>query len=92
MPELENKLTAPEGWAPLPCSAERLARELALNYYQGSYREKYSRQSELTRVTGVMKVGMVDTKEWIEEQAQDMANRFWRSWEAEAAQFFLPNA
>jgi hypothetical protein len=72
-------------------SAERLARALALNYYQGCYRERYGSQKELTRITGFLVVGTAEASLFIEQAAKNDASRFWTQWESEAAQLLLSN-
>lgn len=62
---------------------EKVARALALEYYRGEYRERYSDPKYLKHIAGPVADDPFTAKQWIEEQAQDMSNRFWTCWENE---------
>jgi Leu/Phe-tRNA-protein transferase len=64
--------------------SEAVARALALEYYRGQYRERYDNQAVLKMYAGPAADNPRTAQLWIEEQARDMARRFWSHWHAES--------
>ncbi len=78
-------LTPIDSGAPPPVAgSELVARALALEYYRGQQRERYSNSEMLRTYAGPAADSPETAQAWIEEQAQHQASQFWQHWNAEA--------
>lgn len=84
-----NIESAPTGSSPLAGSGG-LAHALALNYYQGQYRERYYVERNRIRKDGMLTSRAQTVRENVEVEAAKMADQFWREWLPDA-ETLLPN-
>lgn len=65
---------------------QRIAKALALNYYQGAIREKYKSKGLLSLYGGPVSDNPEAAHQWIEEQVVNQSETLWRFWLPDAAE------
>lgn len=71
--------------------AEKLARALALQYYQGLYRERYKAERGHLKIDGTLTDGAKNARRESEREATNMADMFWHEWTGDAEEFLSAN-
>ena len=74
-----------------PLFAEVLARALALQYYQGQYRERYKVERGHLKIDGTLTEGAKNARRESEREATNMADMFWHEWTGDAEEFLSAN-